>query len=170
MQVDSDRIDRIRAQWAQECPNLDTAPMEIIGRILRAEHLADGPIRRTLRQHGLDRGGFDVLATLRRSGPPYQLTPTQLYEDLVLTSGAITHRVDALQRLSLVERVSGQPDRRSMRVGLTAKGKKLIDRALGAHLECEQALIAGLSPAERDRLAVLLKKVLLEIEEQHERQ
>jgi hypothetical protein len=86
MQIDlPDRIERARAQWADEEPGLDTSPMEVIGRILRAAHLADTRIRRVLRQESLDRSGFDVLATLRRSGPPYRLTPTALYRDLVHT-------------------------------------------------------------------------------------
>ena len=166
MQINEDRIDRVRAQWAKERPSIDTSPMAIIGRILRVEHLADGQIRRTLREAGLDRGGFDVLATLRRSGRPYRLTPTQLYEDLVLTSGAVTHRVDALARAGLVERVSDDADRRSVLVGLTARGKAVVDRALGAHLHTEAALLAHLSPAERDKLTSLLRKLLRGIEEQ----
>ena len=110
MQIDlPDRIELARAQWADEEPGLDTSPMEVIGRILRAAHLADAHIRRVLRQESLDRSGFDVLATLRRTGPPYQLTPTALYQELVLTSGAMTHRVDALARAGLVERISGPP-------------------------------------------------------------
>src|SRR2546421_3769473 len=92
----ADGIGRVRADWAIQRPDLDTSPMEVIGRILRAEHLAGARIRRVLRAEGLDRGGFDVLATLRRSGPPFRLTPTRLYQELVLTSGAITHPGDAL--------------------------------------------------------------------------
>jgi DNA-binding MarR family transcriptional regulator len=163
-----DRIDRVREQWAAERPDVDTSSMEIIGRILRVEHLAGSRIRHTLRDSGLDRGGFDVLATLRRSGRPYRLSPTQLYEELVLTSGAITHRVDALMRAGLVERIADESDRRSLLVGLTAKGRSLIDRALSAHLRCEQELIAGLSPAERQKLAGLLRKLLHGIEEANE--
>jgi DNA-binding MarR family transcriptional regulator len=140
----------------------------VIGRILRVEHLAGERIRRTLRDHGLDRGGFDVLATLRRSGRPYRLTPTQLYEDLVLTSGAVTHRVDSLVRAGLVERVSDEADRRSVQVGLTSKGKAAIDRALGAHMRCEATLLGGLSPGERDKLAGLLRKLLRGIEDGNE--
>jgi DNA-binding MarR family transcriptional regulator len=139
--------------------------MDTIGRILRVEHLADARIRRTLRDHGLDRGGFDVLATLRRVGRPYRLTPTQLYEDLVLTSGAVTHRVDALARAGLVERVSGNGDRRSLQVGLTAKGKAVVERALAAHMRCEADLLDGLSSVERDTLAGLLRKLLHGIED-----
>jgi DNA-binding MarR family transcriptional regulator len=164
---EADRIERVRADWASQRPDLDTSPMEVIGRILRAEHLAGARIRRVLRAEGLDRGGFDVLATLRRSGPPFRLTPTRLYTELVLTSGAITHRVDALARAGLVERVSGGRDRRSTLVGLTTEGRAVADRAMAANLECEAAMIACLTGADRDALAVLLRKLLqgLEAEE-----
>lgn len=166
VQIDrGDRIERARAEWAAERPDLDTSPMEIIGRILRAGHLADALIKSGLRQAGLDRGGFDVLATLRRAGPPYQLTPTRLYEELVLTSGAVTHRVDALERAGLVRRLGGQPDRRSTLVGLTANGVAVIDTAMSAHLRREQAMIAALPAADRRALAALLKKLLVSIEE-----
>src|ERR1700729_2721510 len=133
----SDRIERARAEWAAEQPGLDTSPMEIIGRILRAGHLADARIRTVLRREGLDRGGLDVLATLRRAGAPYRLTPTRLYEELVLTSGAVTHRVDALERAGLVERLGSQRDRRSTLVGLTEEGVAIIDSAMAAHMTCE---------------------------------
>jgi DNA-binding MarR family transcriptional regulator len=119
-----------------------------------------------LRQEGLDRSGFDVLATLRRTGPPYQLTPTALYQELVLTSGAMTHRVDALARAGLVERVSGPTDRRSNLVGLTARGQSVVDRAMAAHLQCEATMIASLADEDREALAALLKKLLRGIEEE----
>lgn len=144
--------------------------MEIIGRILRAEHLAGALIRAALRREGLDRGGFDVLATLRRAGPPYQLTPTRLYEELVLTSGAVTHRVDALERAGLVERLPGPQDRRSTLVGLTGKGTAVIGRAMGTHMECEQAMIASLPAADRQALAALLTRLLLAIEAEHRKE
>jgi DNA-binding MarR family transcriptional regulator len=167
MQIDlPDRIERARAQWADEEPGLDTSPMEVIGRVLRAAHLADAHIRRVLRQEGLDRSGFDVLATLRRTGPPYQLTPTALYQELVLTSGAMTHRVDALARAGLVERVSGPTDRRSNLVGLTARGQSVVDRAMAAHLQCEATMIASLPDEDREALAALLKKLLRGIEDE----
>jgi len=164
VQIAGDRIERARAEWAAERPDLDTSPMEIIGRILRAGHLAGAMIKSELRQAGLDRGGFDVLATLRRAGPPYQLTPTRLYEELVLTSGAVTHRVDALEQAGLVQRMGGQPDRRSTQVGLTVKGIAVIDATMGAHMKCEQAMIASLPAADRRVLAALLKKLLAGIE------
>jgi DNA-binding MarR family transcriptional regulator len=159
-----DSIERARAEWAAERPDLDTSPMEIIGRLLHAEHLVGALIRGELRHAGLDRGGFDVLATLRRSGPPYELTPTRLYEELVLTSGVVTRRVDALERAGLVERVGGQPDRRSTLVGLTGSGVAVIDAAMGTRMECEQAIITSLTAADRQALAALLKKLLRGIE------
>jgi DNA-binding MarR family transcriptional regulator len=169
MQIsETDRIERVRADWASQRPDFDTSPMEVIGRILRAGHLAGGRIRHVLRAEGLDRGGFDVLATLRRGGPPYRLTPTRLYQELVLTSGAITHRVDGLVRAGLVERVPGSGDRRSTLVGLTAEGKAAADRAMAANLECEAAMTASLSGADREALAELLTKLLHGLEEEAE--
>jgi DNA-binding MarR family transcriptional regulator len=168
MQVSTDVVGRARADWAREEPALDTAPMEVIGRILRVAHLADARIRRVLRREGLDRGGLDVLATLRRSGPPYRLTPTRLAAELVLTTGAMTHRVDALARAGLVERVADPADRRSSLVGLTEQGQEAAVRAMAAHLAGEAALLSSLSQPDRRALAALLAKLLSGIEEEEE--
>jgi DNA-binding MarR family transcriptional regulator len=161
-----DRIGRVRAEWGREEPGLDTAPMEVIGRILRVAHLADARIRKVLREEGLDRGGLDVLATLCRSGPPYRLTPTQLYQELVITSGAVTHRIDALVRAGLAERIADPADRRSMLVGLTGRGRELTGQAMAAHMRCEAAMTSFLPPAEREALAALLARLLYGMEEQ----
>ena len=161
-----DVVGRARAQWAREEPGLDTSPMEVIGRILRVAHLADARIRRVLRPEGLDRGGLDVLATLRRSGPPYRLTPTRLAAELVLTTGAMTHRVDALVQAGLVARAADPADRRSSLVGLTEQGRAAAVRAMAAHLAGEAALMPSLSPADRQALAALLAKLLSGIEEE----
>lgn len=166
MQTDSvDRIERTRAEWARVRPDLDTSPMEVMGRILRVAHLANGRLQRVLQCEGIDRSGADVLATLRRSGPPYRLTPTRLYKELVLTSGAITHRVDALIRAGLVERTPGEDDRRSNLVGLTASGEAAADRVMAARMACEAAMIAAMPGNERTALAALLKNLLCELEE-----
>ena len=171
MQISArDRVGRVRAEWARECPGLDTSPLEIIGRILRAGHLADALTRMPLRREGLDRGGFDVLATLRRAGPPYRLTPTRLYEELVLTSGAVTHRVDALERAGLVERLPAEQDRRSTLVGLTAEGTAVAGRAMATRMQLEEGLIAALPPADREALAALLARLLLAIEAEHRKE
>ncbi len=159
-------VGRARIAWAREEPDLDTAPMEVIGRILRVAHLADASIRRILRRQGLDRGGLDVLATLRRSGPPYRLTPTRLAAELVLTTGAMTHRVDALVQAGLVQRFADPADRRSSLVGLTEQGKDTAVRAMAAHLAGEAALLGSLDPADRQALGALLARLLAGIEEE----
>ena len=140
--------------------------MEVIGRVLRAAHLADARIRPVLRSAGLDRGAFDVLATLRRAGSPYRLTPTVLYQELVLTSGAVTHRVDALARAGLVERVPDPDDRRSSLVALTERGREVVEDAMAAHMRCEAEMIAALSGDSRRALAALLRELLLDMEKQ----
>ena len=164
----ADEIDRIRAQWRSERTDLDTRPMETIGRILRIEFLAAVKIRRVLQDQGIDQGGFDVLATLRRSGTPHQMTPTRLYRELVLTSGAMTHRLDALERAQFIERQPDPEDRRGTLIGLTKKGRAVIDRAMEAHLAGEAAIVAHLSTAEEKVLSKLLKKLLLGLENEDE--
>ena len=165
MQINEpDRIDQARAEWAREAPDLDTSPMEVIGRILRAEHLADARIRQVLRRYGIDRGGFDMLATLRRTGPPHRLTPTALYRELVLTSGAVTHRIDALARAGLVERIPDPADRRSSLVALTESGRTVADEAMAAHMRCEAQLAAALSAPAKRALAGLLRQLLVGME------
>ncbi|HEU5046879.1 MAG TPA: MarR family transcriptional regulator [Rickettsiales bacterium] len=160
-----DLIDRICQQWESACPQLDTSALGTIGRILRIESLAAAPIRKTLTQYGLDRSGLDVLATLRRVGPPFEATPTLLYKSLALTSGAITNRIDSLERAGLVQRHAASEDRRSQCVRLTDKGKQLIDEAFAKHLETEASMVAHLSAAERQTLEELLRKILLRLEE-----
>jgi DNA-binding MarR family transcriptional regulator len=165
---DLDSIDHIRAQWKIARPELDTRPMQIIGRILRIQFIAGIGIRRVLEQHGIDWGGFDVLATLRRSGAPYRMTPTGLYRELVLTSGAMTNRLDVLERAGLVERQPDPNDRRGTLIELTKKGRALLDRAMEAHLQGEAQMVAHLSKDEQKCLADLLKKLLIEIESEYE--
>jgi len=164
--VDGDRVARACAEWGREEPGLDTSPMETIGRILRVAHLADARIRRVLRSEGLDRSSLDVLATLRRSGPPYRLTPTRLYRELVLTSGAMTHRVDALAAAGLVERIPDPADRRSSLVGLTGQGREVAGQAMAVNMACEAAMIEALPEADRRALGVLLARLLAAIEEE----
>jgi DNA-binding MarR family transcriptional regulator len=165
---ESDEIDRVRRQWRSECAGLDTTPMETIGRILRVQFLAGLKMRRVFQRHGIDSGGFDVLATLRRSGAPHRLTPTHLYKGLVLTSGAMTHRLDALEKAGLVERQPDPEDRRGSLICLTRNGRTLVDRAMKAHLEVEATIAVQLSEAEQKTLAKLLKKLLLIMENEHE--
>ncbi len=164
----TDSIARIRTQWRLECPDLDTTPMELIGRILRIGFITQTRMRCVFRQHGVDSGGFDVLATLRRSGAPYRLTPTKLYRELILTSGAMTNRLDALERNGWIVRIPDPDDRRGTLIELTKQGSDLLDQAMDSHLEGEASLVAHLTKAEQKDLAKLLKKLLQKMEAEHE--
>jgi DNA-binding MarR family transcriptional regulator len=159
-----DHIDRVRAEWAAERPELDTAPVEVVGRIGRLARLLDRRLDAVFAEHGLRRDTFDVLAALRRSGPPYELSPSDLYTRLMRTSGAVTNRLQRLEREGLVERVPDPRDGRGLLVRLTARGRRLVDRAAPPHLDNERELLGALSPAEQRTLARLLRKLLLSIE------
>jgi DNA-binding MarR family transcriptional regulator len=166
--LETDAIARVRAQWKLERPDLDTRPMETIGRILRVQFLAGTRIRRLHQRHGIDAGGFDVLATLRRSGRPYRMTPTGLYRELVLTSGAMTNRIDVLEQAGLVARHPDPADRRGTLIELTEVGRTLVDRAIKEHMEGEAAMAAHLTKEEQRTLGGLLQKLLTGMEEDHE--
>lgn len=162
----ADVIDRISARWGEEMPELDTSPLQTVGRVLRLQFLAEPRIRRNLRRFDLDLRGFDVLATLRRSGAPFTMTPTGLYRDLALTSGAMTHLMDVLERSGFIERAADPADRRGTLAVLTRRGREVAEEAMKAHMGQEAQIAAHLSRAERAQLAQLLKKILLAIEAQ----
>jgi DNA-binding MarR family transcriptional regulator len=159
-----DRLDHILAQWRRERPELDVAPMGVLGRLLRAARLADSELATGLAPHDLLPGWFDLLAALRRAGTPYELTPTQLMDATMLSSGGITKRLDRLVEAGLVERRPDPEDRRSVIVGLTSAGKETIDRAVETHLANEERLLAALTPAETRALDDLLRKLLAELD------
>src|SRR5437868_12660893 len=129
-----DAVDRIVAQWATERPELDSSPMAVVGRIHRVADLLDTALRPPFAEEGLGNGDFDVLASLRRAGPPYRLTPTELAGTTMVTSGAVTKRVDRLVAHGLVERTVSETDGRGRVVALTAKGKALQERLHPLHL------------------------------------
>jgi len=159
-----DRVDAIIEQWARERPDLAAEPMEVFGRIARAASLLMPRLQEAHKPFSLTREAFDVLATLRRAGEPFRLTPTELYRWLMLSSGAMTNRIDRLERDGLVERVDDPRDRRGVLVGLTPRGRELIDRAMDAHVENETQLLEALSPSERIALGSILRKLLLSLE------
>jgi DNA-binding MarR family transcriptional regulator len=162
--VQLDRVDAIVAQWNRERPDVDVSPMHVIGRILRAARYLDAGLDRVFAKYGLDFGLFDVLATLRRSGPPYALAPRALNRWCMLSSGAMTKRLDRLERLGLIARQADPHDRRGIQVVLSAAGLELVDRVLVAHVENEQVLLEDLSPDERDELAGLLRRLMLSLD------
>jgi DNA-binding MarR family transcriptional regulator len=160
-----DRVDKILAQWQRERPDLDVSPMGIIGRMGRlAKHL-EKAIQEKFAEFGLNIGEFDVLAALRRSGQPYQLSPTKLFNTLMVTSGTMTHRIDRLEKAELVKRIPDPSDRRGMLIELTDKGFEVIEKALDAHVANEHRILSALTGSERDTLAQLLRKLLVSFEE-----
>lgn len=159
-----DHVDRLRAQWARELPDLDTAPMAVLGRIYRISNLVRPGIEATFAGFGLDRGEFDVISTLRRSGPPYRLTPTELYTSLMISSGGLTHRLGRLQKAGLIERLPSPDDKRSLIVALTEKGQQLAEQAFRQDMANEAAVIADMDPDRRSELEALLRELHLLIE------
>lgn len=152
-----DAVDAILAQWARERPDVDASPMGLIGRVSRLAAVLDQSLREVFAEHGLVRGEFDLLATLLRSGAPHRLTVGDLHRNSMVTSGAITHRLDRLEGKGLVSRQQAAHSRRVVEVQLTAEGKRVVEAALEDHLRNEHRLVEGLSAAEREQLAGLLR-------------
>ncbi|WP_306225090.1 MarR family winged helix-turn-helix transcriptional regulator [Bosea beijingensis] len=167
-----DHVERVRAQWARELPDLDTTPTAILGRAYRLSNLVRPSIEETFAGFGLDRGEFDVISTLRRSGPPYRLTPTALYRSLMITSGGLTHRLGRLEKAGLIRREKSPEDGRSLLVVLTELGFQRAEEALRADMASEAQFLASLDSDKRATLAGLLKELLatLESEARPERQ
>ncbi len=159
-----DHVDRILAQWRQERPDLEVAPMGLLGRLKRLTLRLSHEMEKTWAVHGLNAASFDVLATLRRSGPPFALSPGDLMATTMVTSGTMTNRIDQLEKAGLVERSQSQDDRRSFLISLTDKGFRVIDAAVTDHVETQCRLVAGLSKPERRQLDALLKTFLKDVE------
>lgn len=155
--TDPDHVGRILEQWRTERPDLDTSPMGIIGRLHRLGDRLHAELRPVFAAAGLSDGDFDVLAALRRSGAPYELTPGALGGATMVSSGAVTKRVDRLISLGYVERRVCADDARSRQVRLTDQGLALVDDLVGKHVANEHRLLSGLSERERTQLAQLLK-------------
>lgn len=154
-----DAVDRILEQWRRERPDLDPSPMGVIGRLHRVGARLDALLRPVFAEHGLSDGEFDVLATLRRSGPDRPLSPTELMDSMMVTSGATTKRVDRLERAGLVRRTASPDDGRGRLVSLTQEGRRRVDTLVAAHLANEDRLLGGLDDRERRALADLLRKL-----------
>lgn len=157
----ADHVDKVLAQWARERPDLDVSPMAVLGRLSRLTRVVEARQRASFAQHGLDAASFDVLATLRRAGSPYALTPGQLARSAMVTTGAITQRLDRLEASGMVSRSPGPTDARSVLVTLSDAGRVVIDAALPDHLATEEQLLAPVDAEQRMRLAELLSTLLL---------
>jgi DNA-binding MarR family transcriptional regulator len=164
MPTPPDHIDQILAQWRRERPDLDVRALGLVGRLFRAVQLANAPLRQDLARQGLQPGWFDLLAALRRAGAPYELSPTQLMQATMLSSGGMTKRLDRMTEAGLVERRPDPEDRRGTLARLTRRGRKVIDRAIETHVANEERLLRSLSQADRKALDALLRSLLEDLE------
>jgi DNA-binding MarR family transcriptional regulator len=159
-----DHIDDILAQWQRERPDLDVAVLGLLGRFFLVAHLADRALASGLVRHDLQPGWFDLLAALRRSGAPFELTPTALMRSTMISSGGMTKRLDRLADAGLVARRPDPDDRRGTLVRLTSEGQEAIDEAVETHAANEEHLLHSLTPADRRALDRLLRRLLVAIE------
>lgn len=162
----SDHVDAIVDQWSRERPDVDVSGMAIIGRLTRLEQLIGRQLDAVFAQHDLESWEFDVLATLLRHGEPHQLTPGQLLDSMMITSGSMTNRIDRLEQRGLVKRSKSQTDRRQVLVTLTKTGLKKVDAALVDHAANELDIIDALEPEQRNQLTDLLRLLHQAVTEQ----
>lgn len=161
LQRDSgDAVDRIIGQWEVERPDLDPSAKGVTGRIVRLASIFQRRFGEAFAEFDLTNGDYGVLVALRRSGDPFELTPTDLACARMMTSGGMTAVIDRLERRALLERLPNPADRRGSIVRLTAEGRSIIDRAMDAHSAVEHELIAALDDRDRGRLASLLRILL----------
>jgi DNA-binding MarR family transcriptional regulator len=163
MQNNRDEVDRLIAAWKRERPDLDLTPLSVLSRITRiARHL---DIARRDAFGDLENWGFDVLAALRRAGAPHQLSPGQLMQETMVTSGTMTNRLDRLEELDLITREQDPDDGRGSLVTLTKAGVRAVDSALEDLLDNERKLLKALTAKDRDTLAELLSTLVTEFDE-----
>jgi len=164
MVMEKDHVDRILEQWRRERPDLDVEPMGLLGRLARLATYLGREVEKTFLELGLTSANFDVLAALRRSGTPYQLSPGDLLATMMITSGTMTNRIDQLEKAGLVERLTNREDRRSVLIALKPEGLDLVERAVTAHVANQHRLTAHLEPDERATLDMILRKYLSKFE------
>jgi DNA-binding MarR family transcriptional regulator len=162
---EADHVDHLVEQWARERPHLDTSLLRLSARLVRLSRYLDREVADHLAPSGLNDGEQNVLAALRRAGPPHELTPTELYRSLLVSSGAMTNRLDRLESAGLLVRIPDEADRRRIRVRLTEEGREVIDAALDELLGALPAFFAGLPEDEHAHLEELLRGILLHLEE-----
>lgn len=160
-----DHVDQLIEQWRAERPDVDVSPMAVIARLSRVSRIFERLVEDLYGEFGLNQSQFGVLAALRRAGPPYCLSPTALYNSLLISSGAMTNRLERLSAAGYIERVPDPEDGRSMLVSLTPAGKRMIDRMLRHHYDNERRLLAALTAKEQEQLAGLLRRLLIEFED-----
>ena len=159
-----DHVEAVLAQWSRERPDLDVAPMGLIGRVKRLSHHLYQEMEKTFAEHGLSLASFDVLATLRRSGEPYRMSPSELMTFTMVTSGTMTNRIDQLVKSGYVVRSKNPADGRSFLIELTDQGFAVIDAAVTDHVETQHRLTGCLASGDFQQLNRLLGKFLAALE------
>jgi DNA-binding MarR family transcriptional regulator len=159
-----DETDGLLDAWRRERPDLDVTPLAVLSRVTRLARHLDRERRAAFAEQGLEAYEFDVLTALRRAGPPYELTPGQLVRETLVGSGTMTNRLDRLQARGLIGRRPDPEDGRARRIRLTDQGRDRADNAVADLLDRERQLLAGLSEPDRDRLAQLLRTVVVNFE------
>ena len=162
MPVD-DEIQQLVEQWRPERPDLDLGAMATIARLLQLGRLLEGAVAELGAEHGVQPAEGDILFTLRRSGPPYRLSPSAISESLLVSSGTLTSRLDRLERKGLIKRVPHPEDRRSVEVELTPRARKQVDEAVTVHVRNEQRILEALSERERAALDRSASKLIARI-------
>jgi DNA-binding MarR family transcriptional regulator len=160
-----DVIDRCIPEWEREFPEMDIATEALIGRIHKISRYVQKSLNETAAEFGLTISDWDMLSALRRQGPPYRLSPTELAKELMLSSGAMTNRLDRLEDAGLVQRRPDPDDRRAVRVELTEKGRDMWGEAVGVQAAKEQMFAGELTAADKEQLNSLLRRMLLTLEE-----
>jgi len=165
-----DRAQFAADQWRKEWPQINELPMLTLGRLAEvATRIMQEEMEPFFAEHGLHAGEFDVLATLRRSGKPYALTPTQLYEATMVSSGGMTNRIDRLEKAGFVERRKNPNDRRGVIVALTDSGFEKITHVIPLHIKNEERILSKMSAEELEQLNTLTGKLLASLQASHQK-
>jgi len=159
-----DEVDRIVGAWSRERPDLDFEPLQVLSRVGRLSRHLDRARRAAFAASDLDSWEFDVLSALRRAGSPYQLSPKALLQQTLVSSGTMTNRIDRLVERRLVERRTDPNDGRGILVVMSPLGQERVDAAISTLLVSEAELLDGLTPADREKLSALLRKLSLDFD------
>ena len=161
---ENDEVDRIVAAWQQAHPELDFSPLQVLSRVARlAKHL-DRARRDAFERSGLEPWEFDVLAALRREGAPFHASPKSLLQQTLVSSGTMTNRIDRLVERGFVERHTDPHDGRGVLVAMTDAGRVAVDGAMGELVAREAELLGALTAPEQEKLAGLLRKLILDFD------
>ena len=159
-----DFVDDLLDQWATERPGTEVSSLGVVVRIQALAKLLQQRTDRALKAHGLKHWEYDVLSVLRRQGAPFELPVTEIATAALLTSGAMTTRIDGLEKRGLVRRVQSKLDRRSMLVRLTKRGIALVDKAIDTRLSDSTDALAAMTTDDRRQLAAALRNLIIEID------